>query len=308
MTATRRWPRPTSTEWRKNSRLASSSGTTVKIENFPTPISRVVDENEAHFQLRRGRIAYVPFNEFAGKFRSLLEQKPTSCATRTKSPKLMARSSTLRPLHAGPGRSSLGRSGPVGSGGELHPTEGILFLSRCRRHRRTGRRRHEQDLDVSRQARRVQSLALHDYLLDLSRQLRRLQSRPQGLYPTGLFRRRPTDSRRTSHRRRAERQQVERPVFLAAGYSIGIRAIGVTPMDSEVDRTLCFPFISIPVRPSFDCGRLRAGPGSGSFTLCLPALATFDTNCLVVAAPASQEIMLIKVGFESLLYFRSPPP
>jgi len=55
--------------------LTSSAETTVKIESFPTPISKVVDEKEAHFQLRRGRIAYVPFTEFAAKFRSILETK-----------------------------------------------------------------------------------------------------------------------------------------------------------------------------------------------------------------------------------------
>ncbi|HEX4144081.1 MAG TPA: hypothetical protein VHY91_11150 [Pirellulales bacterium] len=55
--------------------LAASAETTVKIESFPTPISKVVDEKEAHFQLRHGRIAYVPFTEFAGKFHSIMEQK-----------------------------------------------------------------------------------------------------------------------------------------------------------------------------------------------------------------------------------------
>ena len=60
---------------RELKQLASSAETTVKIESFPTPISKVVDEKEAHFQLRRGRIAYVPFTEFAGKFRSLYEEK-----------------------------------------------------------------------------------------------------------------------------------------------------------------------------------------------------------------------------------------
>jgi hypothetical protein len=60
---------------RERQQLAASADTTVKIESFPTPISKVVDEKEAHFQLRRGRIAYVPFNEFASKFRSLYEAK-----------------------------------------------------------------------------------------------------------------------------------------------------------------------------------------------------------------------------------------
>ena len=55
--------------------LTSSTETTVKIESFPTPLSKVVDDKEAHFQLRRGRISYVPFNEFTGKFRALYEAK-----------------------------------------------------------------------------------------------------------------------------------------------------------------------------------------------------------------------------------------
>ncbi len=53
----------------------ASAETTVKIENFPTPISKTVDEHEAHFQLRKGRIVYVPFNEFVSKLRSIFEQK-----------------------------------------------------------------------------------------------------------------------------------------------------------------------------------------------------------------------------------------
>ncbi len=55
--------------------LAAGAETSVKIESFPTPISKVVDEKEAHFQLRHGRLAYVPFTEFAAKFHSILEQK-----------------------------------------------------------------------------------------------------------------------------------------------------------------------------------------------------------------------------------------
>ena len=36
---------------------------------------KLVEKREAHFQLRKGRIAYVPFTEFTGKVRSLFETK-----------------------------------------------------------------------------------------------------------------------------------------------------------------------------------------------------------------------------------------
>ena len=193
-TATRPWPRPTSTAWKRSSSNWPSAETTVKIENFPTPISKMVDEKEAHFQLRRGRIAYVPFNEFAGKFRSLFEQKAhklrdTDEITETIGP---LGDFTIRYTLARV-EIPLGRGGEDGAGGELHPTVRILFLSPGRRHRRAGRRSHGPGVVVSRQARRVQSPALHDHVLDLSRQLRRFQSRPQRAVSTGLCRRRPAD-------------------------------------------------------------------------------------------------------------------
>ena len=48
---------------------------TVKIEHYPTPISRLVDNKEIHFQLKHGRLAYVPMNEFVAKWRNTVGDK-----------------------------------------------------------------------------------------------------------------------------------------------------------------------------------------------------------------------------------------
>ena len=55
--------------------LASAPRRRSRSKAFRLRSAKVVDEKEAHFQLRQGRIAYVPFTEFAGKFRSLYEEK-----------------------------------------------------------------------------------------------------------------------------------------------------------------------------------------------------------------------------------------
>lgn len=39
------------------------------VESYPTPISKSVDENEAHFQLRGGRIVFIPLDELVERFR-----------------------------------------------------------------------------------------------------------------------------------------------------------------------------------------------------------------------------------------------
>ncbi len=48
---------------------------TVKIENFPTPLSKPVDNKEVHFQLKNGRLTYVPMNEFVGQIGELVREK-----------------------------------------------------------------------------------------------------------------------------------------------------------------------------------------------------------------------------------------
>ncbi len=40
------------------------------VESYPTPLSRTVDQREAHFQLRAGRIVYVPLDELLDRLRN----------------------------------------------------------------------------------------------------------------------------------------------------------------------------------------------------------------------------------------------
>lgn len=45
---------------------------TIEIENHPTPIGKTVDSREAHFQLIRGRLAFVPYDSLVDRLRSSL--------------------------------------------------------------------------------------------------------------------------------------------------------------------------------------------------------------------------------------------
>ncbi|MCL6503188.1 MAG: hypothetical protein K6T86_10915 [Pirellulales bacterium] len=43
---------------------------TVRVVNYPTPLSQTVFGKEIHFQLRRGRVAYVPMDELVAAFKA----------------------------------------------------------------------------------------------------------------------------------------------------------------------------------------------------------------------------------------------
>ena len=47
----------------------------ITVKNYPTPLSKTVDNREAHFQLRGGRIVYVPINELTGRFPTEFQRK-----------------------------------------------------------------------------------------------------------------------------------------------------------------------------------------------------------------------------------------
>lgn len=65
---------------------------TVKIETYPTPLSRTVDDGEIHFQLRNGRIAFVPVDD-------LLEEMKTEARANIRSlRRLPSVTSTVGPL------------------------------------------------------------------------------------------------------------------------------------------------------------------------------------------------------------------
>ncbi|NQT14673.1 MAG: hypothetical protein HQ582_18090, partial [Planctomycetes bacterium] len=45
------------------------------IESYPTPLSKAVDGEEIHFQLRDGRLAFIPMKNLLGEFRDHAQQK-----------------------------------------------------------------------------------------------------------------------------------------------------------------------------------------------------------------------------------------
>jgi hypothetical protein len=45
---------------------------TIKIESYPTPISKTVDDHEAHFQLVGGRLAFIPFDSLVDRLKGAM--------------------------------------------------------------------------------------------------------------------------------------------------------------------------------------------------------------------------------------------
>ena len=61
-------------EWQR-SRVEASPSQPITIENYPTPLSETVDNNEAHFQLRQGRLVYIPLKELLRQFKADAQRK-----------------------------------------------------------------------------------------------------------------------------------------------------------------------------------------------------------------------------------------
>jgi hypothetical protein len=55
----------------------------VVLESYPTPISRTVDEHEAHFQLRSGRIVFVPIETLVKELKADFERQAHKLRDRT---------------------------------------------------------------------------------------------------------------------------------------------------------------------------------------------------------------------------------
>jgi hypothetical protein len=47
---------------------------TIKIESYPTPISRTVDDREVHFQLLGGRLAFIPFDALVDRLKGSMRE------------------------------------------------------------------------------------------------------------------------------------------------------------------------------------------------------------------------------------------
>jgi hypothetical protein len=60
---------------RQRDAIERSPAQSVQIESYTTPLGRTVDGRELHFQLSRGRIAYVPLNELVEKASADLKRK-----------------------------------------------------------------------------------------------------------------------------------------------------------------------------------------------------------------------------------------
>jgi hypothetical protein len=55
--------------------VESAPAPAVQVECYPTPLSRTVDGRELHFQLRAGRLAFIPLDSLVEKFKSDAEHK-----------------------------------------------------------------------------------------------------------------------------------------------------------------------------------------------------------------------------------------
>ncbi len=60
---------------REQVRLEQAEPDPVVLENRPTPLSHVVDNHEAHFQLRGGYIAYIPLEDLVADFKADARRK-----------------------------------------------------------------------------------------------------------------------------------------------------------------------------------------------------------------------------------------
>ena len=57
------------------SQVASARAPAVTVESYPTPLSRTVVGKEAHFQIKQGRICYIPIDTLLERFKSVFREK-----------------------------------------------------------------------------------------------------------------------------------------------------------------------------------------------------------------------------------------
>jgi hypothetical protein len=55
---------------RERQQVEASESEPILVENYPTPLSKTVDGDETHFQLRGGRIAYIPLKRLLDRFKA----------------------------------------------------------------------------------------------------------------------------------------------------------------------------------------------------------------------------------------------
>ncbi len=204
---------------------ADTPSKTVKVESFPTPLSRPVDSKEVHFQLKNGHLAYVPMNEFLAQVSELVREKQWKLKdsgefTDTFGPVdgFTVRFTVVREeipweeaVHSGHGGATiaLDHAEFLPSTSQLgEPIQEALTSKSAFRGRL-------DDLNPKR----------HDgHRLGLSGQFRRLPLHPQTALRSRIHRRRPATRGRHEHRRLAARQQVGRRVKMPATHAACVTA------------------------------------------------------------------------------------
>ncbi len=60
---------------RRRTEVEQAPSEVVQVSNYPTPLSQEVHGEELHFQLRNGRLAFIPMDEFINRLRSDMEHQ-----------------------------------------------------------------------------------------------------------------------------------------------------------------------------------------------------------------------------------------
>ncbi len=60
---------------RQRSGLEKTPARPTLVKSYPTPLSKTVDEDEVHFQLRDGRVAYIPLDRLVGELKADAQRK-----------------------------------------------------------------------------------------------------------------------------------------------------------------------------------------------------------------------------------------
>jgi hypothetical protein len=60
---------------RQRARAQAAEAAPIRIESYPTPLSKPVDGEEAHFQLRAGRVAFIPLEPLLEAFKARARQQ-----------------------------------------------------------------------------------------------------------------------------------------------------------------------------------------------------------------------------------------
>jgi hypothetical protein len=66
---------------RERDRAQAAEPAPTRIESLPTPLSKTVDDHEAHFQLRAGRVAFIPMDELIETFKAHARQRANRLLT-----------------------------------------------------------------------------------------------------------------------------------------------------------------------------------------------------------------------------------